>query len=312
MNFNRRSSRARFVPWVLLSLPIVWALSMACVLQKKLLKREQQASESEKTLRKALFTQLFHWCVSFRTSLFRFVLPAFTLFRLLSFPFHRKTREEPSVEPAPLAESNDVSPLNELIDHNIEAIISLHMHAELKVSHHQRFLERATSHLGRPRSFYLVLLFVVCWVSINVFASRFGLPTFDPAPFAWLQGLIGLGALLMTILVLTTQNRQAKLAERRKHLDLQVNLIVEHKVSKLIALVEELRRDIPIVKDRDDQEAEAMMEAVDPQVVFQTLDVTLEEVNKEIEQTVIQSDVELDIGAILPSHDQDSTSFSLS
>lgn len=312
MKFSRRSPRARFAPWTLLYLPVIWVLSMACVLRKKQQKRKQEASESEKTIRKTLFTQRLRQCLPSHLSSSRIVRPCFALLRRLPFPLHKKTSDEPSAAPALVGENSDISPLNELIDHNIETIISLHMHAELNVSHHQRFLERTTAQLGRPRSFYIVLLIVACWIAVNVFAQQLGLPTFDPAPFAWLQGMIGLGALLMTILVLTTQNRQAKIAERRKHLDLQVNLIVEHKVSKLIALVEELRHDMPIVKDRADQEAEAMMEAVDPQAVFLALDETLEEVNKEIEQTVIQSDVELNIGAILPSHDQDSTSFSLS
>jgi uncharacterized membrane protein len=187
-------------------------------------------------------------------------------------------------------ESNEAPKMADLIDHNIETIISLHMHSELKVSHHQRLLERMTSLLGRPTCFYLTLLTVLFWVMLNLSAPRLHLTILDPAPFAWLQGAIGLAALLMTILVLTTQNRQAKFAERRKHLDLQVNLVVEHKVSKLISLVEELRRDMPTVKNRYDEEAAAMSEAVDPQAVFLALDETLEEISKD-EEMIFQSSI---------------------
>ncbi|MGB8299016.1 MAG: hypothetical protein WCG85_26595 [Polyangia bacterium] len=59
--------------------------------------------------------------------------------------------------------------------------------------------------------------------------------------------------------------------EERSHLDLQVNLLAEHKVAKLIALVEELRRDLPMVRDRIDREADAMQEAVDPNAVIEVL-----------------------------------------
>jgi uncharacterized membrane protein len=67
----------------------------------------------------------------------------------------------------------------------------------------------------------------------------------------------------MTVAILTTQNRVAKLAQQRAQLDLQVNLIAEEKIAKLVALIEELRRDLPSVKDRKDSLAEAMTEAVD-------------------------------------------------
>jgi len=191
--------------------------------------------------------------------------------------------------------SPEVPQLADLIDHNIETIISLHMHAELKVNRHQRILERMTAGLGRPSFFYLTLFVMLIWILFNLLDAYFRLPVLDPAPFYWLQGIVGFCALLMTILVLTTQNRQAKLSERNKHLDLQVNLVVEHKVSKLIALVEELRRDMPTVKNRYDEEAEAMSESVDPQAVFLALDETLAEINPDEEQLVIQSDLVMNV-----------------
>ena len=76
----------------------------------------------------------------------------------------------------------------------------------------------------------------------------------------------------MTTLVLITANRQTRNAEERSHLDLQVNLLAEHKVAKLIALVEELRRDLPMVRDRIDHEANAMQEAVDPHAMLEALE----------------------------------------
>ena len=292
MKLNQHSARARFTFWSLLCLPLVWAVSMACMMWKKkaalkkprlkglTLKKprlKQSTPEEAQPTRAPLRERVQRWPVLAQVS--------------------QRLTARRSATP-PVNESGEMSKMTDLIDHNIETIISLHMHAELKVDHHQRLLEHATAQLGRPRSFYLVLIAVVCWVVSNLFAPRLGLRIFDPAPFAWLQGIVGLGALLMTILVLTTQNRQAKMAERRKHLDLQVNLIVEHKVSKLIALVEELRRDTPSVKDREDQEAEAMTEAVDPQAMFLALDETLEEANKEVEQALLQSDVVVDLGAV--------------
>ena len=75
----------------------------------------------------------------------------------------------------------------------------------------------------------------------------------------------------MTTMVLITQNRQTHDAEQRAQLDLQINLLAEQKVAKLIALLEELRRDLPIVQDRVDRAAEAMTEPVDPHAVLSAL-----------------------------------------
>jgi uncharacterized membrane protein len=76
----------------------------------------------------------------------------------------------------------------------------------------------------------------------------------------------------MTTLVLITANRQTRNAEERSHLDLQVNLLAEHKVAKLIGLVEELRRDLPMVRNRVDREADVMQEAVDPHAMLDALE----------------------------------------
>ena len=95
---------------------------------------------------------------------------------------------------------------------------------------------------------------------------------FDPPPFSWLQGIVGLGALLTATVVLIKQNRQAKLAEQRDHLDLKVTLLTEQKVAKLIDLLEELRRDLPDVKDRHDPEAAALQQSMNPELVLAALD----------------------------------------
>jgi hypothetical protein len=54
-------------------------------------------------------------------------------------------------------------------------------------------------------------------------------------PFPWLQGMVSSNALLLTVAVLIRQNRMAQLAEHRSHLDLQINLLTEQKVTKIRA-----------------------------------------------------------------------------
>ena len=79
---------------------------------------------------------------------------------------------------------------------------------------------------------------------------------FDPVPLLRLQGLMTLAAWLTTTVVLNTPSRSARRERHRAHLDLQVNLITEQKVTTLIHLLEELRRDLPMVRDRHDAEVD--------------------------------------------------------
>ena len=116
-----------------------------------------------------------------------------------------------------------------------------------------------------------VLSFVALWLLANALCELLAFQALDPPPFFWLQGVVSLGALLTTTVVLITQNREAKLEEQRLELELQVNLLTEQKTTKLIRLLEELRRDLPMVKDRQDPEAAALQKPTDPKEVLAAL-----------------------------------------
>src|SRR5258708_6209268 len=170
----------------------------------------------------------------------------------------------------------------DILDQDIETMVALRMRVEGKVGRHQRLIEKLTSALGRPFSVYLLLAFVILWILINLSEKYLGLGIFDAPPFPWLQEIMSIGAFFMTVVILTTQNRQAKEEEQRRHLELQINLLTERKVSKLIGLLEDLRRDMPSVANRIDTEAVAMQEAVDPHTALTAFNETLQEAAREL------------------------------
>ena len=174
--------------------------------------------------------------------------------------------------------------LPEHVSQHVDTIAALHARAESRVSIHQRVVEAVTSNLGRPLFLNLVLACLAFWVLLNLFPRRFGILPFDPPPFSLLSGIVSTGGLLLAIVILITQNRQARLAERRAQLDLQVSLLTEQKIAKLIALVEELRHDLPSVRNRRDPEAEAMAEATDPHAVLDALEEKLDEAAELVEE----------------------------
>jgi uncharacterized membrane protein len=166
------------------------------------------------------------------------------------------------------------------ISQNIETILAFYSNDEQKISASQRVLEAISGSVGRPLYLGAIVLLAALWIFANVMAHHLGFAELDPAPFFWLQGLVSLGALLTTTVLLIKQNRLAKLEERRAHLELQVNLLTEQKTTKLINLMEELRRDLPMVRDRDDPEAAALQQPTDAVQVLAELDERREAVTR--------------------------------
>ena len=77
-------------------------------------------------------------------------------------------------------------------------------------------------------------------------------------------------SLVTTTIVLIAQNRQSKLEQQHTHLILQVALLTEQKATKLIN--EELRRDMPMVKNQHDPHAHALLESADSARVLAALE----------------------------------------
>jgi uncharacterized membrane protein len=154
----------------------------------------------------------------------------------------------------------------------VETVVTVRARAQSQVTRHQRAIETFTAALGRPRTLYVIVVMVAGWCLWNVWQAT----PVDPPPFFWLQGAVGLSAVMIATLILITQNRQNREGEQRAQLDLQVNLLTEQKITKVIQLLEELRRDLPNVKNRVDLAADAMTHAVDAGAVLSALEQTLE------------------------------------
>lgn len=171
-------------------------------------------------------------------------------------------RPNPRVAPAPAH------------DDHAGTIASFHERAELELGGHQRFVEKATEHVGRPRSIYMLLGTAAAWVAANSLLALSGHAPWDAPPFHLLQGAIGLYAAVTATMVLTTQARQQAHSDQRADVQLQVNIASEQKAARAIGLLEELRRDLPSVRKRVDPQAEAMAEALDPAAVLEGLEGT--------------------------------------
>ena len=150
---------------------------------------------------------------------------------------------------------------------NIESMSQLQEDAERDVSRRQALIERTARTIGRPTTLFALLVLAAGWIVLNENLAD----PLDAPPFFWLQGALSMYAALITTMVLITQSRQQRDADRRAHLELQVNLLAEQKATKIISLLEELRHDLPDVRDRVDPNADALQEEVDPKTLHDAL-----------------------------------------
>jgi len=165
-------------------------------------------------------------------------------------------------------------PLSAQVVKNIETIIGFQAKQEQKLPWRDRLVEKIAAFFGKSEFLYLQLLFFSSWAICTHLAPQllpFSLPLFDAKEMG-----VDIAALLIATGVLVQQSRQDRLAEQRSHLTLQINLLTEQKIAKLIELVEELREDLPTIRDRQDLEAQIMQQATDPQVVLDILQENLE------------------------------------
>lgn len=178
------------------------------------------------------------------------------------------TTDLPKARP-PDSTASPATALPEHISQNITDIMALQQKAgSLSVA--ERRLERMGRLFSQPR--YLVGLFILigAWISYNLTAPKWGWAAPDAPPFPWLEGTLTFIALITATIVLIGQRRQTQLSEQRAHLDLQINLLTEQKVTRIIHLLEELRRDLPI-EHRHDPQTAALKQATDAGQVLSAL-----------------------------------------
>ena len=151
-------------------------------------------------------------------------------------------------------------------DHVVETVEQLtRMHAthSAQTSSLQRRANRITAALGRPMAFLVIFAIIVAWIIGNVAAKVAGRTALEEFPFAGFHLIGTIAALLIALLILSTQRHQDELADKRAQLTMQLAALSEKKIAKVIELLEQERRDNPMLPDRNDVIANKMAKPVD-------------------------------------------------
>ncbi len=156
------------------------------------------------------------------------------------------------------------------IEATVKAIADLHADHHRRATAVQRIVDKSVKFVGRPRFVGILTALIGIWIATNLVLGRIGY-AFDRPPFETLQDLGQLLGIFITVLILITQRRENELTEHREQLTLELAILSEQKNAKIIGLLEELRRDNPLIEDRDDAEAAALSVAADPQAVLDAI-----------------------------------------
>ena len=157
---------------------------------------------------------------------------------------------------------------NETIAH-LTAMHEEHLRASSPI---QRAINRTTAFLARPIALTAIMTLVAIYMAGNMIAALAGSRALERFPFPDLEFIATIVALFVALLILATQRHEDALADRRARLTLQIAAISERKIAKLIELMEEQRRDNPLLSSRPDPEAAIMANPADPEATRRQVD----------------------------------------
>ncbi len=118
------------------------------------------------------------------------------------------------------------------------------------------------------RFVYLHLAVYGSWIVVNLGVIP-GVPTFDPS-FVILAMVASVEAIFLSTFVLISQNRTSAAADKRADLDLQINLLTEHELTKLSEVVTAIAAHLN-VKVKDATAIEEIKRDVAPEAVLDEL-----------------------------------------
>lgn len=174
----------------------------------------------------------------------------------------------------PAITAEPTAPMTHVVERNIEALLTRRKQAEEAENWQERFADMVTRFVGSMPFVYVHLVLVAGWVAVNLGWVRL-VPRFDPS-FVILATIASVEAIFLSTFILISQNRMQALADKRSDLDLQVSLLTEHEVTRLVTLVTLLAQKAGIAEASDPELGE-LAQDVAPEKVLDVMEKIAEE-----------------------------------
>jgi uncharacterized membrane protein len=145
---------------------------------------------------------------------------------------------------------------------NIEAISKLEHEALHRRTATERVSDSIVKFIGSIAFLLLQGILVVAWITVNLKPIPGSRP-FDPFPFGILALVVSSESVCLTIFVLMSQNRMARQAEKRSHLDLQVGMLAEQELTTALQMLQKLCQHLGVDVKSSTQEVQGFSKTTD-------------------------------------------------
>jgi uncharacterized membrane protein len=156
----------------------------------------------------------------------------------------------------------------DVLERNIATLVARRRAEEAHKSLQDQVADKITRFTGSMTFVYLHILFFGTWILVNLGWTP--LPQFDPS-FVVLAMVASVEAIFLSTFVLISQNRMAALSDKRNDLDLQISLLAEHEVTRILELVIRLADRLE-VEQAHAPELQALTKDVRPEAVLDKLE----------------------------------------
>lgn len=136
----------------------------------------------------------------------------------------------------PIASTEKLAGLQARLQQNRQIIRSLKEKQDKKRSYAEKLADFMTALFGSMGFLIINAVWFAIWIVINLNLIP-GITPFDPFPFGLLTMIVSLEAIALAIVVLISQNRSSKIADLREEVDLQIDMLTERELTKLMHLV---------------------------------------------------------------------------
>jgi len=117
----------------------------------------------------------------------------------------------------------------------------------------------------------LHLALLIAWLLVNSGKIPKARP-FDPSPFQLLGVIVAVEAVILSSFILMRQNRMMRRGERRDHLNLQIDLLSEKEITKVLQMVRAICGHMGLQNIMADKEIRELSEPTSIESLSQTLE----------------------------------------
>jgi uncharacterized membrane protein len=163
--------------------------------------------------------------------------------------------------------------LHELTQRNVDLIGQMEKVSEAHRTMGEKAADAFAATVGSWTFLIVQTVLLGVWIIINLVAWSY---RWDPYPFILLNLVLSFQAAYAAPIIMMSQNRQARLSERRNHLDLQINLLAEQESTEILRLLRKLCVKSGVCLDGE-ADVKAMTQATHPQELVDQIQQVVEQ-----------------------------------